>query len=99
MSGKAQAFDFARAAELRSQIKNKINDVDSTLNTIENTVESCRSWWTGGSEEGFIENFKNTKKKIRKGLDDWLKEYDKLMKEVEKYQSEKDAGLKKALKK
>jgi uncharacterized protein YukE len=94
-----QTFDFGRASELRSQIKGKINDIDTTLNQIQTTVEGCREWWKGGSEEGFITNFKNTKTKIRKGLQDWLNEYEKLMKDVEKAKQDSDAALASALKK
>ena len=97
MSQQTQAFDFGRASDLRNQIKNKINDIDTTLNQISTTVESCREWWKGGSEEGFIKNFDSTKKKIRKGLNDWLNDYEKLMKEVEKAKRESDSALNKAL--
>lgn len=92
-----QNFDFDKAAALRTQLKNKIEVIDQSLDDIQNTVNGVREWWTGGSEEGFIKNFTKTKEKIRKGLQEWLKDYENLMKEVEKEKAKADDELKKAL--
>ncbi|MCL2048455.1 MAG: hypothetical protein FWG87_06980 [Defluviitaleaceae bacterium] len=94
-----QQFDFGKATELESKIKNEINAINDTLNKTQTMVETCREWWKGGSEEGFIGNFSKTKKDVSKGLQKWLDEYQKLMKDVARVKKDQDTELKKALNK
>ena len=92
-----QHFDFGKAKELEAKLKNEINSIKETLNQTKVKVESVREWWKGGSEEGFIRNFENTKKDVEKGLERWLDSYQILIREVAMTKEEQDAALKKAL--
>jgi len=92
-----QQFDFGKARELEAKLKNEINSIKETLRQTKFKVESVREWWKGGSEEGFIRNFENTKKDVEKGLERWLDSYQKLIREVAITKEEQDAALKRAL--
>ncbi|GHU50695.1 hypothetical protein AGMMS49975_02240 [Clostridia bacterium] len=97
MAASNQQFDFSKATELQGKLKNEISSITDTLNKTQTMVEGVREWWKGGSEEAFIKNFENTKKDVIKGLDKWLAEYQKLIKDVAKTKEEQDNALKKAL--
>ena len=91
-------FDFNQASTLRTQLKNMVGEIDSTLGEIKKDVDGCTVWWSGGSEKEFIQNFDKTKKKIKEGLENWLDEYSKLMQKVEKAKENADKAIGNALK-
>jgi len=72
-------FDEGLAKELGTTVRGKIDELNAELERIKTTVEGCRNWWKGGSEEGFIRNFDTTKKEVSRQLQEWLNEYDKLI--------------------
>jgi uncharacterized protein YukE len=93
-----QSFDYGRAKELGKAIKDKINEINKTLVVIRNMVAASQEWWIGASQAEFVANFDRTKAEIYKGLDLWLKSYEKLLKEVEKSMVDSDDAITKALK-
>jgi uncharacterized protein YukE len=92
-----QKFDFDQAKTLESKLMGEVGKIENTLNQTSKMVAGVRSWWTGGSEEGFINNFENTKKDVVKGLSQWLEEYKALIAKVAATKTEQDAALKNAL--
>ena len=93
-----QKFDFEQAKALQQKLKGRIETVDGMLNKMQTTVNGVRAWWKGGSEEGFIRNFETTRKQIRKGLQEWLRDYEKLTKDIATAQRKSEDDLTKALK-
>ena len=92
-----QQFDFAQASALESSLRNDVSYMNDALDRIKTTVETCREWWKGGSEQAFIDNFASTKKEIKQGLEKWLQEYAQLIKKVQAAKTEQENALKKAL--
>ena len=92
-------FDFGRAAEFKGKLDSMMQTVIGELTKMETQVGSCRDWWKGGSEEGFIKNFSKTKKTIDTKLKECSKEYQKLVDEVRKVKEQEEKDMKAALNK
>jgi len=92
-------FDFNQAEALRKQLTSNCGEIDSTLNEIKKDVDGVTAWWSGGSEKAFIENFGKTQVEIKKGLQEWLNEYDKLLGKVQDVKRETDRNLASAINK
>ena len=87
-------FDYAQAKTLESNLKGKVDEMKAALVRIQTTIEGCRTWWQGGSEEGLIQNFSNTKEEIGKGLDRWLNDYATLINKYANWRAEREQCLK-----
>ena len=74
-----QKFDFDKAKKFENTLSKEIDAIVKTLNGIKEEVDGVRSWWKGGSEEAFIQNFERIKADLEKGLQQWLEEYQKLI--------------------
>jgi uncharacterized protein YukE len=83
--------------KLKSTLTKEIDSITKTLDGTKKRVAGVRSWWKGGSEEGFINNFEKTKKEVEKGLRQWLEDYQRLIDKVEQTKREQDDALKRAL--
>jgi hypothetical protein len=92
-----QAFDFAKAVELRNKLKNGITSIKGALDRCQAMVEECRGWWRGGSEEALIKSFAWRKKEALRDLEKWLGALQRKLKEVEDAKAGQEAALKKAL--
>ena len=88
-----QKFDFNEANNLKTKLEKEMSKVEADLNQMANMVEGVRSWWSGGSETAFIENFKGTKAKIVKSLNDCIADYKKLVEQIAKAKQESDAAI------
>lgn len=94
-----EKFDYEQARALGNQIKKSSDDMKTTINTIQGRVDTCREWWAGegNPQESFINNFKTSSKKIEKGIEEWLSQYNELMKQVEQFQKERSKSLSNSL--
>ena len=92
-------FDFDRAKEFQGKLDTTMDTVIGELTKMEQKVGQCRAWWKGGSEEGFIRSFSNTKKTIDKKLKECAKEYKKLVDQVKKVKEQEERDMKNALNK
>ena len=77
-------FDKERAKDFQKKLETSMGAVIDELTKMEKKVTQCRSWWKGGSEEGFIKSFSATKKTIDKKLKECAAEYKRLVADVEK---------------
>ena len=92
-------FDFNQAKEFQGKLDTTMDTVISELTAMERQVGECRAWWKGGSEEGFIRSFSNTKKTIDKKLKECAKEYKKLVDQVKKVKEQEERDMKSAMSK
>jgi len=99
MASSLKSFSIDKAMDLNNQLKSGVNDIERTLKTTQGKVEAVTDWWKGGSEQGFIENFRNTKNDVEKSLQQWLESYQTLMKEVVKAKQAVEQDLKNKLSK
>ncbi len=88
-----QKFDFNEANQLKSRLTTEINKVEADLKNMMTMVEGVRAWWSGGSEEAFIQNFKGTKDKIEKALNECISEYQRLIDQIARVKQESDADI------
>lgn len=88
-----QKFDFGEAERLKNTLKNEAQRLEESLNQTLRRVESVRSWWSGGSEEAFIENFRNTKNKIVQSLNQCIEEYNVLIQKIAEAKRDSDASI------
>ena len=90
-------FDELQADTLKVNLTKCIGSVNSSLDKMGTEVSNIKSWWKGGSEQGFIDNFNNTKKDIQKALTDCSEEYKKLVDKIKSIKRESEASIKKQL--
>ena len=90
-------FDFDSAKAFQGKLDTTMEEVISELTKMEKKVEGCREWWKGGSEDGFIKSFANTKKTIDKKLKECAREYKKLVDEVKKVKEQEERDMKAAV--
>ena len=90
-------FDFDKSKEFQGKLDTTMGDVIGELTKMEQKVAQCRSWWKGGSEEGFIKSFSNTKKAIDKKLKECAAEYKKLVDQVRKVKEQEERDMKNAI--
>jgi uncharacterized protein YukE len=88
-----QKFDFAEANALKTKLSNEARKIEADLTKMTTQVEDIRKWWAGGSEEAFIQNFKDTKVKIVKSLNECIGNYQKLIDQVSKAKQDSDAEI------
>ena len=88
-----QKFDFNEANQLKSKLSSEINKVESDLKQMMTMVEGVKAWWSGGSEDAFIQNFRQTKDKIVKSLNECIADYQKLVDQISKAKQEADADI------
>ncbi len=88
-----QKFDFNEANQLKSKLSSEINKVEADLKQMMTMVEGVKAWWSGGSEEAFINNFRQTKDKIVKSLNECIADYQKLVDQISKAKQEADADI------
>lgn len=93
-----QKFDFNEANQLKTTLEREMGKVEADLKQMMTRVEGVRSWWSGGSEEAFIQNFKETKDKIVKSLNECLANYKTLVDQISTAKQESDAALARQLK-
>ncbi|MCL2635001.1 MAG: hypothetical protein FWD34_10895, partial [Oscillospiraceae bacterium] len=77
-----QEFNLTEARLFEQNIVGKIENVRHAFNKIQNTVESSREWWKGGSEREFINDFMRTRTEMERFLKAWLEEYREIMNQV-----------------
>ncbi|MGF7046940.1 uncharacterized protein YukE [Paenibacillus sp. DS2015] len=94
-----QKFDFGEADKLKGKLGSEISKIESDLNNMAKQVAGVTSWWSGGSEVAFIENFEKTKKQVVSGLNEWLTDYKLLIDAVKKNKEESDTFLANQLRK
>jgi uncharacterized protein YukE len=88
-----QKFDFEKANALKTKLNQEQQKLENDLKGMVRQVEDVRQWWSGGSEEAFINNFKATKEKIVKSLSECIAGYNKLVDQVAKAKQDSDADL------
>ncbi|MDD2234885.1 MAG: hypothetical protein PHZ11_10175 [Desulfitobacteriaceae bacterium] len=88
-----QRFDFNEANRLKTQLTTEINKIESDLKHMMTMVEGVRNWWSGGSEEAFIQNFRGTKDKIEKSLNECIADYQRLIDQIARVKQESDADI------
>jgi uncharacterized protein YukE len=88
-----QKFDFDRANQLKSTLTNGAGKLETDLKTMMQQVEGVREWWSGGSEQAFIENFRRTKLNIEKSLNQCIQEYNRLIGEIAQAKQQSDADI------
>lgn len=93
-----QKFDFNEANQLKTKLKTEINKIEADLKQMMTNVEGVRAWWSGGSEEAFIQNFRGTKDKIVKSLNECIAEYQRLIDQISKAKQDSDADIARQLK-
>lgn len=93
-----QRFDFNEANALKNKLSSEANKLEGDLKNMMQQVEGVRNWWSGGSEEAFINNFKQTKDKIVKSLNECIADYQKLVDQISKAKQESDADIARQLK-
>ncbi len=93
-----QKFDFNEANQLKTKLSTGIGRVEADLKQMMTMVEGVRGWWSGGSEEAFINNFRGTKDKIVKSLNECISDYQRLVDEIARVKQENDAAIARQLK-
>jgi len=93
-----QKFDFGRAEQLKSKLQSDVDKISQELQSMMKDVEGVKDWWSGGSEEAFIGNFKDTKDKINKSLNDVIADYKKLIGQIVDIKKQQDLDMANQLK-
>ncbi|MFP4697782.1 MAG: WXG100 family type VII secretion target [Eubacteriales bacterium] len=93
MSMANQKFDFGEADALKTKLGQGISQIEDDLKQMMGQVEGVKSWWAGGSEDAFIDNFRGTKDHIVKSLNEYLEDYNRLIESIKKAKSESDAAI------
>lgn len=88
-----QKFDFGRADQLKNKLQNDVDRIGEELKSMMKDVEGVKEWWSGGSEDAFIRNFRDTKDKINKSLNDVIADYKKLIEQIKNIKKDQDADL------
>jgi uncharacterized protein YukE len=88
-----QKFDFNEAEQLKGRLSTEVQKIEADLNNMMTMVEGVRAWWSGGSEEAFIQNFSGTKGKIVTALNDCIMDYQKLIDQIARIKQESDASI------
>lgn len=94
-----QKFDFGRADQLKNKLKNDVDRIGQELKSMMKDVEGVKEWWSGGSEDAFINNFKDTKDKINKSLNEVIADYQKLIDQIKTIKKDQDDDLARQLNK
>lgn len=94
-----QRFDFNQANNFKSQLEQEGSKIEADLTRMVSKVEGIRAWWSGGSEEAFIENFKQTKTKIVTSLNEVIGNYKTLVDSISTAKSDSDADIARQLRK
>lgn len=89
----SQKFDFNEANQLKTRLSSEVSKLESDLKNMMRMVEGVRSWWSGGSEEAFIQNFRGTRDRIVKSLNDCMSEYQRLIDQISRAKQESDADI------
>lgn len=88
-----QRFDFNQAESLKNTLQNEANKLSEDLNRMMQKVEGVRNWWQGGSEEAFIENFRNTKEQIVRSLNQVIEDYKMLIEKIKQAKQEAESSI------
>lgn len=88
-----QRFDFDQATQLKVKLNAEADKLETELNQMMSQVEGVKEWWSGGSEIAFINNFKSTKEKIVKSLNECIDNYNKLVDQIAKAKRDSDADI------
>lgn len=88
-----QKFDFNEANTLKTKLSTEVGKVEADLKNMMTMVEGVRAWWSGGSEEAFIQNFRGTKDKIVKSLNECIADYQRLVDQISKAKQDSDADI------
>ncbi len=91
--GAAQKFDFSQANALSSKLKTGAGNLETELKKMMREVEGVTAWWSGGSEQAFIQNFRTTKDKITTSLNQCLADYQKLVNDIATAKSDSDKAI------
>lgn len=89
----AQRFDFDQANSLNGKLKSGATNLENELKRMMKDVEGVTNWWSGGSEQAFIQNFRTTKDKITTSLNQCLADYQKLVNDISKAKSDSDKAI------
>lgn len=88
-----QKFDFQQAEALKTKLQSEIVRIEGDLKRMTTMVEGVKSWWSGGSEDAFINNFRSTKDQVVTSLNKWIEEYKQLIQQISTIKAESDADL------
>lgn len=93
MAAGVQRFDFAEAERLKNTLKQEAQRLEADLRQLMGKVEGVRSWWSGGSEEAFIDHFRRTKDQIVASLNQVIEDYSVLIQKIADAKQQSDASL------
>jgi uncharacterized protein YukE len=88
-----QKFNFSEASNLKGKLSTEVNNVETQLKQMMRMVEGVTSWWSGGSEKAFIENFRSTKDNIVTSLNKCIQDYKTLVDQIIAAKQESDTSI------
>ena len=91
-------FDEGSADALKTDLAKSIGEISSSMDKMGREVAGIKSWWKGGSEDGFIDNFNKTKADIQKALNQCAEEYRQLVEKIKGIKRESEMNIKRQLK-
>ena len=93
MSRGDQILDYARAKQFGNDLDTKLLDFNSILERTLRTIEECKSWWKGGTEDQYIAKARETVEEIKTLMEKVKKDYVKAMDDTVKHYKKEDLNL------
>ena len=76
------SYSRSGSSAIQSEFQQAVEPVKASCKSVTNTVETCQTWWKGGSSIRFVQLCNDVRQDIERELASWLESHQRLVNEI-----------------